>query len=222
MSGELKTIESMIEKTQVALDHSKPVSLKESDINKAAKERSILQDKLVLLESEKQSELARIEEAKALDASQRRELLLRNIMSNHEKCKENYNELNNKIEQAFEDLFSLIHQRDESYTTKSLGISSAEAMSILSSDERRKLINAVSHTKPSYEKYEVDIGSAWSLAVEKAVPYDSRLYSALKKFPEQPQRPTNLKPWWQCFVPNLCEEILNPPVDLPAEEDVEE
>lgn len=222
MSEELKTIESMIEKTQVALDHCKPASLKESDINKAAKERSILQDKLVLLESEKQSEMARIEEAKALDASQRRELLLRNIMSNHEKCKENYNELNNKIEQAFEELFSLIHKRDGAYTAKSLGISSTEAMGVLSSVERRKLLDVLSRTKPNYDNYEADIGSAWSLAVEKSVPYESRLYTALKKFPEYPKHPAKIKPWWQRSVPNLCEEMLYPPVVSPDEQDVEE
>jgi hypothetical protein len=85
VTDNLKTIQSMIEATKEALNNCKPVSLKESDIDKAAKSRALLKDKLALLESEEQKELQEIAEAEAIDKQRRRESLFRSIIKNHQK-----------------------------------------------------------------------------------------------------------------------------------------
>ena len=205
MTENLKTIQGMIEKTREALNNCKPASLKESDIDKAAKTRSMLKDKLTLLEAEEQSELQVIAEAEALDKQRRRESLFRSIISNHQKDEEKYCSLNAEIEEKLVELFTLLVQRDSLFSISSLGVTSSD----LSSEERQELLTTVRNVRPSEAAYEKEMGCLWSLALDKAVSSDLRLYSAMKSFPERYQHPEKMKPMSFMGVTNWCQEKLD-------------
>ncbi|HHC6706136.1 hypothetical protein [Vibrio parahaemolyticus] len=207
MTDNLKTIQSMIEATKEALNNCKPASLKESDIDKAAKSRALLKDKLALLESEEQKELQEIAEAEAIDKQRRRESLFRSIIKNHQKDEEKYRSFNQEIEKKLEELFTLMREKDALFSVKSLGIKTAD----LDSEERRSLLDMVQAIRPSEIKYAMNFGAVWQLALEKTLVRDSRLYFAMKRFPESYSHPESMKGMAVQSIPLWCEEMMTSP-----------
>ncbi|MDF4652382.1 hypothetical protein P3502_24320 [Vibrio parahaemolyticus] len=217
MTDNLKTIQSMIEATKEALNNCKPVSLKESDIDKAAKSRALLKDKLALLESEEQKELQAIAEAEAIDKQRRRESLFRNIIKNHKKDEEKYISFNKEIEKKLEELFTLMREKDDLFSVKSLGIKTAD----LDSEERRSLFDRLQAYRPSEIKYDMNFGAAWQLALVKTLVRDSRLYSAMKSFPENYSHPESMKGMDVHSIPLWCENMMtSSPEDIDTENTV--
>ncbi|MDF4628409.1 hypothetical protein [Vibrio parahaemolyticus] len=204
MTENLKKIQSMIEATKESLNNCKPVSLKESDIDKAAKSRALLKDKLALLESEEQKELQAIAEAEAIDKQRRRESLFRSIIKNHQKDEERYCSFNKEIQAKLEEVFTLMIEKDALFSAKSLGIKTAD----LDSDERKALFDQLQGMRPSAAKHEKDFGGVWSLAIEKTLPDDTRLYSVMKSFPENPSQPASMKAMPFTSIRRLCEEWM--------------
>lgn len=204
MTDNLKTIQSMIEATKEALNNCKPASLKESDIDKAAKSRALLKDKLALLESEEQKELQAIAEAEAIAKQHRRESLFRNIIENYQKDEDEYRAFNQKIEKKLEELFTLMREKDALFSIKSLGVKTAD----LDPEERKCLFDMVRGIRPSEAKYAMNLGSVWQLALENTLESDSTLYCAMKRFPENYSHPESMKGMGIQSIPLWCEEMM--------------
>ncbi|MFW9651214.1 hypothetical protein V3H25_22585 [Vibrio parahaemolyticus] len=215
MTENLKTIQGMIEKTKDALSNCKPASLKESDIDKAAKTRSMLRDKLTLLEAEEQSELQAIAEAEALDKQERRESLFRSIIVNYQKDKEKYCSFNEEIEEKLLEVFTLMAKKDSLFSSESLGIKTAD----LTQEEIQELFDYIRHSRLSEAAYEKELGCLWSLVLGKTINPELRLYSALKSFPERYQHPEKMSSFYSPAIKSWAEKMLEKPLETDEEKD---
>lgn len=218
MTDNLKTIQDMLRKTKDAMSNCKPVSLKESDIDQAAKERSMLRDKLTLLEVEEQAELEVIAQAEAIDKKTRREQFLNTLISEYDKRAKERVKYNQKIEKTLIQFFDLLKQRNALFSASEFGVFTPEARYVLSSDEQKEIIDAFRNIAPHQEDTLSEIGAVWRFALDEAVSSDSALHDALRFFPESPCHPEKLRPARYCQVPNLCGDMLNSNDELEFDE----
>lgn len=223
MTDNLKIIQDMIKKTKDAMSNCKPVSLKESDIDLAAKERSMLRDKLTLLEVEEQAELEVIAQEKVIDTKIRREKFLKMIISEYDKRAKEHVKYNQKIEKTLIQFFDLLKQRNALFSASDFEIFTPEARYVLSSDEQKEITDAFRHILPNKTEILSETGAVWRLALDEAVSSNSALHDALRYFPEDPSYPKKLGPVRYYQIPTLCGYMLNSndETELDEEKDIE-
>jgi hypothetical protein len=75
--------------------------------------------------------------------------------------------------------------------------------------------------RPSEAKYAMNFGAVWQLVLEKTLVRDSRLFFAMKRFPENYSHPGSMKGMAIQSIPLWCEEMMtSSPEDIETENTV--